>query len=149
MLLAGCGADEASTAQPSATTTLAPAKATQDAAVAVPAVPAAGEATNEKIGLPIYPGAKEVESTRFGLHTGTGDTFTVSYRTSDSPTLVADYYRAEATKLGTLEESLNIGTELKSVAVKRPDGSTSGARAVRGENGVTIISVFRIFPAKR
>lgn len=139
--LAGCGA------RPESTSAAAPAKS-EDASVAAPAPPAQGEVTDEKIGLPAYPGAKEVEYTRVKLHSDIGDTFSVTYTTTDTPTQVADFYRVEAAKLGTMKNSVATSELLKSVAVDRTDGSQSAIQARTDGKGATIISLHRFFPAK-
>ena len=66
--------------------------------------PSQGEVTDENIGLPAYPGAREVEYTRVKLHSDMGDTFSVSYQTADSPAQVAAFYESEGAKTGTLKE---------------------------------------------
>ncbi|MDP9193645.1 MAG: hypothetical protein M3P06_18275 [Acidobacteriota bacterium] len=105
--------------------------------------------TDEKIGLPAYPGATEVEYTRVRMHNDTGDTYSVSYKTSDSPAQVAAFYRAEGAKLGTLQEgSLAVGEQLQSVGVNRTDGSRSAIQAATDKKGVTVISLHRFIPAK-
>lgn len=141
--LAGCGA------RPESTSAATPAKASEDASSAAPAPPAQGEVTDEKIGLPVYPGATEVEYSRVALHSSTSDTFSVSYRTSDSPAKVAAFYRTEGAKLGTLhKESLSLGEQLQSVGIDRTDGSRSAIQAATDRKGVTVISLHRSFPAK-
>lgn len=107
-----------------------------------------GEVTDEKIGLPAYPNAKEVEYSRVKLQTDVGTTFSVAYQTSDSPAQVADFYRAEAGKVGTLKESIATNDLLKSVAVDRTDGSQSVVKAMRDNKGATIVTLHRFFPAK-
>lgn len=145
VFLAGCGApDQAEEMSTSAAS--APAGASQDEAVAGPAPPPQGDVTDEKIGLPAYPGATEVESSRVKLHSDIGDTFSVSYRTPDSPTQVAAFYQTEAAKLGKMKESRSTSEQLKSVAVDRTDGSQSAIQAMTDGKGVTIISVHRFFP---
>lgn len=140
--LAGCGARHES---PSAA---APVKTSEDAAVAAPKPPQ-GDVTDEKIGLPAYPGATEVEYTRVRMHNDTGDTYSVSYKTSDSPMQVAAFYRAEGAKLGTLQKgSLVLGEQLQSVGVDRTDGSRSAIQAATDGKGVTVISLHRFIPAK-
>lgn len=145
MFLAGCGApDHAEESSTSAVS--APAGASQDEAVTEQAPPAQGEVTDEKIGLPAYPGATEVEYSRVRLQSDIGDTFSVSYRTPDSPTQVAEFYQAEAAKLGKMKEPRATSEQLKSVAVDRTDGSQSAIQAMTDGKGVTIISVHRFFP---
>ena len=140
--LAGCGARHEST---SAAT---PAKASEDAAVAA-ANPPQGDVTDEKIGLPVYPGATEVEHTRVSMHNDTVDTYSVYYKTSDSPAQVAAFYRAEGAKLGTLQQdSLSVGEQLQSVGVDRTDGSRSAIQASTDGKGVTVIALHRSIPAK-
>jgi len=109
---------------------------------------AQGEVTDEKIGLPAYPKAEEVEYSRVHLHTEVGDTYSVSYKTADSPTQVAAFYQTETAKLGTLKESISTSELLKSVAVDRTDGSQSAIQARTDNKGATIITVHRFFPAK-
>ncbi len=104
--------------------------------------------TDEKIGLPPYPGATEVEYSRVKLHSDIGDTFSVSYQTSDSPTQVAAFYQAEAAKFGTLQEQRSTSEQMTSVSVNRTDGSQSAIRAMTDRKGATIISIHRFFPAK-
>jgi hypothetical protein len=140
--LAGCGGRQESTSA------AAPAKVSEDASVAAPAPPAQGEVTDEKIGLPAYPGATEVEYTRVKLHSDIGDTFSVTYRTSDTPTQVAAFYRVEAAKLGTMKNPVSTSDLLKSVAVDRTDGSQSAIQARTDGKGATIISLHRFIPAK-
>jgi hypothetical protein len=140
VVLAGCGGPEnIEQVAPSASDT---------ATATAPAAAASSSVTDEKIGLPVYPGATEVEQSRVALRTGTGDTYGVAYRTSDSPAKVAAFYEAEGVKLGTLMESLNIGEELRSVGVDRTDGSKSSVKAAADGKGTTIISIHRLFPAK-
>jgi type IV pilus biogenesis protein CpaD/CtpE len=135
--LAGCGARHESTSA------AAPAK------TSAPTPPAQGEVTDEKIGLPSYPGATEVEYTRVRMHNDTGDTYSVHYKTSDSPAQVAAFYRVEGAKLGTLQkDSIAIGEQLQSVGVDRTDGSRSAIQASTDGKGVTIISLHRFIPAK-
>jgi hypothetical protein len=139
IVLAGCGA------RPEATSAAAK---SQDESVAAPK-PAQGDVSDEKIGLPAYPGAAEVEYTRVRMHNDTGDTYSVSYKTSDSPAQVADFYRVEGAKLGTLQkESLAVGEQLQSVGVDRTDGSRSAIQAATDGKGVTVISLHRFIPAK-
>jgi hypothetical protein len=136
--LAGCGARHESTS------TAAPAKAAVDAPK-----PPQGEVTDEKIGLPVYPGATEVEYTRVKMHNDTGDSYSIYYKTADSPAQVAAFYRTEGAKLGTLQkESLAVGEQLQSVGVDRTDGSRSAIQARTDGKGVTIISLHRFIPAK-
>jgi hypothetical protein len=143
IFLVGCGARHESTSA------AAPAKASQDAAESAQAPAAQGEVTDEKIGLPAYPGATEVEHTRVSMHNDTGATYSVSYKTSDSPAQVAAFYRAEGAKLGTLQkESLAVGELLQSVGVDRTDGSRSAIQAATDKKGVTVISLHRFIPAK-
>lgn len=104
--------------------------------------------TDEKIGLPAYPGAKEIEGSRIKLHSDIGDTFSVSYQTADSPTQVAAFYQTEAARLGTLKESVATSDQLKSVSVDRTDGSQSAIRAMIDRKGATIITIHRFFPSK-
>ena len=139
--LAGCGARHESD---SAAT---PAKSSEVAAVA--AKPPQGDVTDEKIGLPAYPGATEAEHTRVRMHNDTGDTYSVFYKTSDSPAQVAAFYREEGAKLGTLQkESLAVGEQLQSVGVDRTDGSRSAIQASTDGKGVTVIALHRFIPAK-
>jgi hypothetical protein len=139
MVLAGCGGPEnIEQVAPSAS----------DAATATAPTAASSSVTDEKIGLPVYPGATEVAQSRVALRTRTGDTYGVAYRTSDSPAQVAAFYEAEGVKLGTLMESLNISNELRSVGVDRTDGSKSSVQAAADGKGMTIISIHRLFPAK-
>ncbi len=139
--LAGCGARHEST------TAAAPAKTPEDVAVATK--PPQGDVTDEKIGLPAYPGATEVEYTRVRMHNDTGDTYSVFYKTADSPMQVAAFYRTEGAKLGTLQkESLAVGEQLQSVGVDRTDGSRSAIQATTDGKGVTVITLHRFIPAK-
>lgn len=140
-LLAACGAKEnadqrAAQASPSGSSTAAAPPAAQ------------GEVTDERIGIPSYPGATEAPSSRFKLSTGTGTTFTVSFVTTDSPVQVAAFYQTELAKIGTLEESINVGEQLKTVAARRPDGSLSSIRAATDGKGRTVLALYRFFPAK-
>ena len=144
IILAGCGGrDEAASAAGAAS-----AKASPDA-VAAPVSPAQGAVTDEKIGLPVYPGATEVEHTRVMMHNDTGETFSVFYQTSDSPAQVADFYRSEGAKLGTLQkDSLAVGEQLRSVGVDRTDGSRSAIQATTEGKGTTVIALHRFIPKK-
>ena len=140
--LAGCGARHESTSAAATATT------SEDAAVAAPKPPQ-GEVTDEKIGLPVYPGATEVEYTRVRMHNDTGDSYSISYKTTDTPMQVAAFYRAEGAKLGTLQkESIAIGEQLQSVGIDRTDGSRSATQAATVGKGVTAISLHRFIPAK-
>ena len=140
--LAGCGARH------EAPSTAAPAKTSEDVAVAAPKPPQ-GEVTDEKIGLPVYPGATEVEYTRVKMHNDTGDSYSIYYKTADSPMQVAAFYRTEGAKLGTLQkESIAVGEQLQSVGVDRTDGTRSAIQARTDGKGVTIISLHRFIPAK-
>ncbi len=107
-----------------------------------------GDVTDEKIGLPPYPGAKEIEHSRLKLRSGMSETFSVHYRSSDSPTQIAEYYRAEGVKVGTLEEAIVLGDQLKTVSIVRGDGSRSIVQAAIDGKGNTIISMHRSFPFK-
>jgi hypothetical protein len=144
MFLAGCGAHEDAGRGPADTA----AKASPRSPAVAQTAPARGEVSDEKIGLPAYPGATEVEYSRVKLHTDIGDTFSVAYQSSDSPTQVAAFYRAEAAKVGTLKESIATSELLKSVAVDRTDGSQSAVQATSNGKGTTVISVHRFFPVK-
>jgi len=148
MSLAACGAQGDAGNMPASATDPAPGKAFQDATIAPPAAPAQGEVTDEKIGLPVYPGATEVEYSRVKLHSDVGDAFSVAYQTTDSPTQVAAFYQLEAAKLGTMKESMSTSELLKSVAVDRTDGSTSTIQARTDGKGNTLVSIHRFFPAK-
>ncbi|MEO8381212.1 MAG: hypothetical protein ABI779_16250 [Acidobacteriota bacterium] len=145
MLFAGCGAREnadhgtEATSNPSNRSRPSPA-----AGVAAPQ----NEVTDERVGAPVYPGAEEVESSRYKLSTPSGVTYTVSYRTPDTPTQVAAFYRAEFANLGTLKESISTGEQLKTVAVDRTDGTQSIIRASTDGKHPTVIAVFRFYPAK-
>jgi hypothetical protein len=145
IILAGCGGrDEAASAAGAAS-----AKASPDASVAAPVSAAQGAVTDEKIGLPVYPGATEVEHTRVMMHNDTGETFSVFYKTSDSPAQVADFYRVEGAKLGTLQkDSLVVGEQLRSVGVDRTDGSRSAIQATTDGKGTTVIALHRFIPRK-
>lgn len=125
-----------------------PAERSRDTSVAAQAPRSHGEVTDERIGLPAYPNAKEVEYSRVKLHADIGDTFSVSYQTSDSPTQVAAFYQAEAAKVGALKKPVSTSEQLKSLAVDRTDGSQSAIQAMSNGKGTTIISVHRFFPAK-
>lgn len=146
--LAACTAHDDADNLSAAATDPAPGKAFQDATIAPPAAPAQGEVTDEKIGLPGYPGATEIEYSRVRLHSDVGDSFGVSYQTADSPTQVAAFYQIEAAKLGTLKESMSTSELLKSVAVDRTDGTTSAIQARTDGKGNTIVSIHRFFPTK-
>ena len=145
VFLAGCGGhqNEAASSGPGA----APAAAVEQSAAAAPA-PAQGEVTDEKIGLPAYPGSTEVEFSRLKMHSEVGDSFNVSYLTTDSPAQVAAFYQAEAAKVGTLQETLPSNEFLKSVSVNRTDGTQSAIQARSDGKGKTLVSVHRFFPAK-
>ena len=140
--LAGCGARHESTSA------AAPEKTSEGAAEAAPKPPQ-GDVTDEKIGLPVYPGATEVEHTRVRMHNDTGDTYSVFYKTTDSPMQVAAFYRTEGAKLGTLQkDSIAVGEQLQSVGVDRTDGSRSAIQATTDGKGVTVITLHRFIPAK-
>jgi hypothetical protein len=104
--------------------------------------------TDEKIGLPAYPGAKEVEYSRVKLHSDIGDTYSVLYMSDDSPAKVAAFYRAESEKVGKLKEPVATNELLKSIAVDRTDGTQSAVQAMIDNKGKTVISMHRFFPAK-
>ena len=148
IFLAGCGAPEQA-GEVSTPADSAPPMASQDESVAAQPAPAQGDVTDEKIGMPAYPGASEVEYTRVKQHSDVGDTYSVSYRTSDSPTQVAAFYQAEAAKVGKLKQSMATSELLKSVSVDRTDGSQSAIQAMTDGKGTTIISVHRFFPSKK
>ena len=102
--------------------------------------------TDEQIGLPVYPGAKEVEYSRVKLTTDIGESYGVSYTTSDTPLQVAAFYQAEAAKLGKLREAMPTGDQLQSIAVDRTDGTQSAIQAMAGAKGSTIVTIHRFFP---
>jgi len=141
LLLAACGARERVEKSPAAA-------ATPDATGVAEAMTSASEVTDEKIGLPAYPGASEVASSRLKLSLGTGVTYTVSFYSTDSPAKVAAFYRSEASTLGTLEESINLGEDLQTVSIVRADGSRSVVRAAKDGKGQTVIALMRAFPLK-
>ena len=143
LVLFGCGARE--TADGAAVTT----EKASPPAVAAAAPAGQNGVTDEMIGAPIYPGATEMASTRLRMSTGTGVTLSVIYRTPDTPVQVAKFFQEEFSKLGTLEESINVGDQLKSVAVRRADGSLSSIQASSDGKGPTAVAVYRFFPAKR
>jgi hypothetical protein len=149
MLLIGCGADENADHASASERGSSPANVSQDTSGAVQTPAAQGKVTDEKIGLPAYPGAREVEYSRVKLQSDIGETFSVSYQTSDSPTQVAAFYQAEAAKLGTLQEQPSTSEQLKSVSVNRTDGSQSAVQAMTDRKGATIISIHRFFPATK
>ncbi|MGZ5441358.1 MAG: hypothetical protein ACXW5U_05470 [Thermoanaerobaculia bacterium] len=148
VLLIGCGTGEDANHASASASGSSPEEVLQDTSGAAQTPPAQGEVTDEKIGLPAYPGAREVEYSRVKLHTDIGDTFSVSYQTSDSPAQVAAFYQTEAAKLGTLQEQPSTSDQLKSVSVNRTDGSQSAIKAMTDRKGATIISIHRFFPAK-
>ncbi|MEO8217512.1 MAG: hypothetical protein ABI718_10570 [Acidobacteriota bacterium] len=143
--LSGCGAHRDEVSTPAAGSKTAVPE--QQSSLAVPAR-SPSEVTDEKIGLPPYPGAKEVEYSRVRLHTDTGDSFGVAYQTTDSPSQVAAFYKAEGAKVGTLEETPATSELLKSVGVDRTDGTRSAVQAMTDGKGVTVVTVHRFFPAK-
>ena len=149
ILLVGCGARQESVDSSAPAKDAAPAKVAQESAVTAPVPAAQGEVTDDKIGLPPYPGATEVEQSRVSMHTGTGDSYSVYYMTTDSPAQVAAFYQAEGAKVGTLKESINLGEQLKSVGIDRTDGTVSGVQARTDGKGKTVISLHRLFPAKK
>jgi hypothetical protein len=147
VLFASCGGREQgsdATAAPDHPSPKPPAAAAAAASVA----PAQGEITDERIGLPIYPGATEVEYSRVKLHMNMGDTFSVAYRTTDTPTQVADFYRAQTASLGTAKPSIATSDLLKTLAVDRTDGTQSVIKAMGDNKGSTIITIHRFFPKK-
>ena len=148
MFLIGCETGEDANHAPASVSGSSPEEVSQDESGAPQTSPGGGEVTDEKIGLPAYPGAREVEYSRVKLHADIGETFSVSYQTSDSPTQVAAFYQAEGAKLGTLQEQPSTSDQLKSVSVNRTDGSQSAIKAMTDGKGVTIISIHRFFPAK-
>jgi hypothetical protein len=105
--------------------------------------------SDNRIGLPPYPGSKEFANSRVTLRTDIGETFGVSYETTASPTEVEAFYKTEAAKLGTLEESLALSDMLKSVAAKQPDGSTLAVQATSIGDGRTTISLHKFIPTKK
>jgi hypothetical protein len=140
LLLAACGAREHAD------------HVAADATAAVPppaAAAGASEVTDEKLGTPLYPGATEIPSSRQKMSLGVGTTFTVSFTTKDSPAQVAAFYQAALGKLGTIEESINLGEQLKSVAVNRTDGTKSSIRAAVDGANPTVITVYRTFPDQK
>ena len=104
--------------------------------------------TDKRIGLPVYPGAKEIEYSRIKLHSDIGDTYSVRYTSNDSPAQVAAFYRGEGEKVGKLKESVATSEQLKSVGVDRTDGTQSAIQAMTDNKGVTVISLHRFFPSK-
>jgi len=140
VLLTACGAHEDAGHRPS--------PPTASTAAATPAPAAHGEVTDERIGLPVYPGAKEIEYSRIKLHSDIGDTYSVRYTSNDSPAQVAAFYRAEGEKVGKLKESVATSEQLKSVGVDRTDGTQSAIQAMTDNKGVTVISLHRFFPSK-
>lgn len=145
IILAGCGGrDEAATAAGAAS-----AKASQDASDAAPVAPAQSAVTDERIGLPVYPGATLVEHSQVSMHNATGETLSVFYKTSDSPAQAAAFYRTEGAKLGTLQkDSLAVGEQLQSVGVDCTDGSRLAIQATTDGKGTTVIALHRFIPKK-
>ncbi len=146
MSLAACGGGERAGVSDSPAEVPAQSDGTEVEQSADQPPPYQGEVTDEKIGLPVYPGATEVEYSRVKLQGATGDTFAVHYRTTDSPAKVEAFYKVEGAKLGTLKESITMGEQLKTVSVARPDGTHSAIQAATDGKGVTVISLHRLYP---
>jgi hypothetical protein len=142
LLLSGCVGNEVAEA-PSLP---ADAPQTQKAAVAADVAPALG--IYEEIGLPAYPGSTEPANTRLHTQSSTGDSYLVTYLTTDTPAQVIEYYKAQTAGLGTVKESIAIGEFVKSILVERSDGTQSGVKAATDGKGKTAVTVFRIVPKK-
>jgi hypothetical protein len=115
------------------------------AALPAAAVPAG---VYEEVGLPPYPGATEPPNTRLHTRSSTGDSYFVTYLTSDSPAKVIEYYKAQTAGLGTLKDSITIGEFVNSILVERSDGTQSGVKAATEGKGTTAVTVYRVVPVK-
>jgi hypothetical protein len=139
--MTGCGArnEAADVSQDPASSTATPA-----------ATPATPVAASSDIGIPPYPGSQEVPGSRLKMSTDAGDTVSASYRTPDPPPQVAAYYRTEGAKAGTLlEDELNIGDQLRTIGVKRNDGTRWIIKAAAQGKGGTVVTLFRTVPRAR
>jgi hypothetical protein len=105
--------------------------------------------TDEQIGMPAYPNATEVEYSRVKLRMDVGETFSVAYKSTDTPVQVAEFYRAEAPKVGTLKRSMSPSDLLQTVSIDRTDGSQSTIKAMSDGKGATVITIHRFFPAAK
>jgi hypothetical protein len=143
LIVAGCGAQHEQT-DPQAT---ASANTSSPAAVAANVTPANAEFTDERLGLPRYPGATEVEKSRKRYQSATGEMLTVYFQTSDTPAQVAAFYQAEGAKVGTISDSTPPTAPMQFLTIDRPDHSQSAVKAWT-EKGATLFSLQRFFPAK-
>ncbi len=143
LIVAGCGAQHEKV-DPQATGS---AGASSPVAITANASPADAEVTDDRIGLPRYPGATEVEKSRSRYQSATGEMLSVTYRTSDTPAQVAAFYQAEGAKVGAISDSTPPTAPMQFLTVDRPDHSQSAVKAWT-EKGATLVILQRFFPAK-
>jgi hypothetical protein len=106
-------------------------------------------ATDEQIGITLYPGAVEGLGSRVASHTEVADTYSVLMLTDDSPAQVEEFYKKEGSKIGTLNDEKSPFAEIKLVSINRNDGRKTIVKANAAKDNKTAIFISTLLPKKR
>lgn len=93
--------------------------------------------------LALYPGAEPVEGSESTNQDGEFVIVSKSYRTKDSPTQVAKFYREEGVKLGNLITMPKTDENFQTVAFESQTGEKYQVAATKNRDGITLVLVSR------
>lgn len=102
--------------------------------------------SEEKLGLPYYPGAVKVAYGSLAAVMDGKQTYSISMATEDEPSKVGEFYRSEAPKYGQLDTKMDSFADLKSeklqvIGIDLKDGRRSQIQAMKGADGYTIVTI--------
>ena len=139
LLLTGCGPGPSSTKSDNAKNADAGRKA--GASKATEASASGPEITEAELGVPLYPGATKVEHSNRVLNSEGKKTYVQYLVSDDDVAKVAEFYRAEAAKVGKILDTPTTSADRQVVQIALSDGRSCQVNATKSNDGKTQIHI--------